>query len=173
MRREIEDRVVVDHEDDRMPRRRGAALRAMRVHDGRAGDRPTVEQPGPRLGVGERAPLSRQALVGGPGDRRHNAHEPVGASGIPKISRPELGLGPMTGFIEHVRSLAGPPRAAKSARNMKSLAHKRKMWVTVRVRDGWIKPGHDAGAGTADRPAAAWRRVGLVWCVSNSGPHPE
>src|SRR5215213_6770651 len=47
----------------------------MRVHDGRAGDRPTVEQPVPRLGVGERAELSRQALVGGPGDRRHDAHK--------------------------------------------------------------------------------------------------
>src|SRR3954454_8045319 len=112
---------------------RGVALRDMRVHDGLAGDRPTVEQPVPRLGVGERAQLSRQALVGGPGDRRHNAHEPVGASGIPKISRPELGLGPMAGFIEHVRSLARPPRAAGSARDMRSLAHKRKMWVTVRA----------------------------------------
>ena len=100
------NRVVVDHEDDRMPRRRGVALRDMRIHDGRAGDRPTVEQPVPRLGVGERAQLSRQALVGGPGDRRHDAHETVGASGIPKVSRPELGLGPMTRFIEHVRSLA-------------------------------------------------------------------
>src|SRR4029453_5102003 len=133
MRREIEDRVVVDHEDDRMPRRRGAALRDMRVHDGRAGDRPTVEQPVPRLGLSERAQLSRQALVGGPGDRRHEAHETVGASGIPKVSRPELGLGPTTRFIEHVRSLARPPEAAKSARDMRSLAHKRKMWVTVRV----------------------------------------
>src|SRR4051812_13427175 len=87
-------------------------LRDMRVHDGLAGDRPTVEQPLPRLGVGKRAQLSRQALVGGPGDRRHDAHEPVGASGIPQVSRPELDLGPMTGFIEHVRSLArprGPP----------------------------------------------------------------
>src|SRR3954466_18402 len=112
MRRDIEDRVVVDHEDDRMPRRRGAALGDMRVHDGRAGDRPTVEEPVPRLGVGERAQLSRQALVGGPGDRRHDAHETVGASGIPQVSRPELGLGPPTRFIEHVRSLArprGPP----------------------------------------------------------------
>src|SRR3954471_15629932 len=45
MRREIEDRVVVDHQDDRMPRRRGAAVRDMGVHDGRAGDSPTVEQP--------------------------------------------------------------------------------------------------------------------------------
>src|SRR5688500_12205998 len=121
MRREIEDRVVVDHEDDRMPRRRGAALRDMRVHDGRAGDRPTVERPVPRLGVGERAELSRQALVRGPGDRRHDAHETVGASGIPKVSRPELGLGPTTRFIEHVRSLARPPEAAKSARDMRSL----------------------------------------------------
>src|SRR4051812_15634171 len=112
MRREIEDCVVVDHEDDRMPRCRGVALRDMRVHDGLAGDRPTVEQPVPRLGVGKRAQLSRQALVEGPGDRRHDAHEPVGASGIPQVSRPELDLGPMTGFIEHVRSLArprGPP----------------------------------------------------------------
>src|SRR4051812_47027233 len=136
MRREIEDGVVVDHEDDWMPRRRGVALRDMRVHDGLAGDRPTVEQPVPRLGVGDRAQLSRQALVGGQGDRRHDAHEPVGASGIPKVSRPELGLGPMTGFIEHVRSLARPPRAAKSARDMKSLAHKRKMCVTVRASSG-------------------------------------
>src|SRR4051794_4638865 len=134
MRREIEDRVVVDHQDDRMPRRRGAAVRDMGVHDGRAGDSPTVEQPVSRLGVGERAELSRQALVGGPGDRRHDAHETVGASGIPKVGRPELGLGPITGFIEHVRSLARPPRAAGSARDMRSLAHKRKMWVTVRAR---------------------------------------
>src|SRR3954449_3252553 len=115
---------------------RGAALRDMRVHlrvhDGRAGDRPTVEQPVSRLGVGERAQLSRQTLVGGPGDRRHDAHETVGASGIPKVSRPELGLGPTTRFIEHVRSLARPPEAAKSARDMRSLAHNRKMWVTVR-----------------------------------------
>jgi hypothetical protein len=59
MRREIEDRVVVDHEDDRMPRRLGAAVRDMRVHDGRAGDSPTVEQSVSRLGVGERAELSR------------------------------------------------------------------------------------------------------------------
>jgi hypothetical protein len=135
MRREIEDRVVLNHADDRMPRRRGAALRDMRVHmrvhDGRAGDRPTVEQPVPRRGVGERAQVSRQALVGGPGDRRHEAHETVGASGIPKVSRPELGLGPTTRFIEHVRSLARPPEAAKSARDMRPLAHKRKMWVTV------------------------------------------
>src|SRR5215203_843232 len=132
MRGEIEDRVVVDHEDDRMPRRPGAALRDMRVHDGLAGDRPTIEQPVSRLGLSERAELSRQALVGGPGDRRHDAHEMVGASGIPKVSRRELGLGPMTGFIEHVRSLARPPGAAKSARDMRSLAHKRKMWVMVR-----------------------------------------
>src|SRR3954452_12394801 len=110
MRREIEDRVVVDHEDDWMPRRRGAALCDMRVHDGLASDRPTVEQPVSRLGVGERAELSRQALVRGPGDRRHDAHETVGAPCIPKVSRRELGLGPMTGFIEHVRSLARPPR---------------------------------------------------------------
>src|SRR4051812_40634006 len=116
-----------------MPRRRGAAVRDMGVHDGRAGDSPTVEQPVPRLGVGERAELSRQALVGGPGDRRHDAHETVGASCIPKVGRPELGLGPITGFIEHVRSLARPPGAAGSARDMRSLAHKRKMWVTVRV----------------------------------------
>src|SRR4051794_33074074 len=114
-----------------MPRRRGAAVRDMGVHDGRAGDSPTVEQPVSRLGVGERAELSRQALVGGPGDRRHDAHETVGASCIPKVGRPELGLGPITGFIEHVRSLARPPRAAGSARDMRSLAHKRKMWVTV------------------------------------------
>src|SRR5215207_5040510 len=133
MRREVEDRVVVHHQDDRMPRRRGVAVRDMRVHDGLASDRPTVEQPRSRLGVGERAQLSRQALVGGPGNRRHGAHEPVGASGIAKVSRPELGLGPTTGFIEHVRSLARPRRAAKSARDMRPLAHKRKMWVTVRV----------------------------------------
>src|SRR3954469_17184242 len=125
MRREIEDRVVVDHEDDRMPRRRGATLGDMRVHDGRAGDRPTVEQPVPRFGVGKRAELSRQALVRGPGDRRHDAHEPVGASCIAKIGRPELGLGPTTGFIEHVCSLARPSEAAKSARDMRPLAHKR------------------------------------------------
>src|SRR3954447_20447088 len=37
----------------------------------------------------------------------------------------------MTGFIEHVRSLARLSEAAKSARDMRSLAHKRKMWVTV------------------------------------------
>src|SRR5829696_7948386 len=133
MRGEIEDRVVVDHEDDRMPRRRGAALRDMRVHHSLASDRPTVEQPISRLGVGERTELSRQTLVGGPGDRRHGAHETVGASGIAKVSRPELGLGPMTGFIEHVRSLARPSEAAKSARDMRSLAYKRKMWVTVRA----------------------------------------
>src|SRR4051812_28510439 len=85
-------------------------------------DSPTVEQPVSRLGVGERAELSRQALGGAPGDRRHDAHETVGASGIPKVGRPELGLGPITGFIEHVRSLARPPRAAGSARDMRSLA---------------------------------------------------
>jgi len=34
-------------------------------------------------------------------------------------------------FIEHVRSLARPSKAAKSARDMRSLAYKRKMWVTV------------------------------------------
>src|SRR4051812_44170748 len=146
MRREIEDRVVLNHEDDRMPRRRGAALRDMRVHDGRAGDRPTVEQPVPRLGVGKRAELSRHALVGGPGDRRHDAHETVGASGIPKVSRPELGLGPTTRFIEHVRSLARPPEAAKSARDMRSLAHKRKMWVTV----------SSLGPVRAARPRQSW-----------------
>src|SRR5215212_1569374 len=134
MRREIEDRVVVDHEDDRMPRRRGVALRDMRVHDGLASDRPTVEQPVSGFGLSERAQLSRQALVRGPGDRRHGAHEPVGASYIAKVSRPELGLGPMTGFIEHVRSLARPLRAAKSARDMRSLAHNRKMWVTISSR---------------------------------------
>src|SRR4051794_15654107 len=134
MQGKIEDRVVLNHEDDRMPRRRGGALRDMGVHDGRAGDRPTVEEPVPRLGVGERAELSRQALVGGPGDRRHDAHETVGAPCIPKVSRPELCLGPMTGFIEHVRSLARPPEAAKSARDMRSLAHKRKMWVTIRTK---------------------------------------
>src|SRR4051794_9857383 len=67
-------------------------------------------------------------------DRRHDAHETVGASRIPKVSRPELGLGPMTRFIEHVRSLARPPEAAKSARDMRSLAYKRKMWVTVSTR---------------------------------------
>src|SRR3954466_14717473 len=39
----------------------------------------------------------------------------------------------MTGFIEHVRSLARLSEAAKSARDRRSLAHKRKMWVTVRV----------------------------------------
>src|SRR3954453_9852392 len=39
----------------------------------------------------------------------------------------------MTGFIEHVRSLARRSEAAKSARDMRSLAHKRKMWVTVRI----------------------------------------
>src|SRR4051812_38467350 len=142
MQGEIEDRVVVDHQDDRMPRRLDAALRDMWVHDwvhdGRAGDSPTIEQPVSGFGVGERAQLSWQALVGGPGDRRHDAHETVGASGIPKVSRPELGLGPMTRFIEHVRSLARPPGAAKSARDksardMTSLAHKRKMWVTVRA----------------------------------------
>src|SRR3954466_10925544 len=82
MRREIEDRVVVDHEDDWMPRRLGAAVRDMRVHDGRAGDRPTVEQPVSRLGVRERAELSRQALVGGPGDRRHDAHLCSAASSV-------------------------------------------------------------------------------------------
>ncbi len=132
MRREIEDRVVVNHEDDRMPRRLGVALRDMRVHDGLAGDSPTVEQPVSRLGVSERAELSRQALVGCPGDRRPDAHEAVGASCITKVGRPELGLGPMTRFIGHVRFLARPPEAAKSARDMRSLAHKRKMWVTVR-----------------------------------------
>src|SRR5215207_6489525 len=137
MRREIEDRVVVDHEDDRMLRCRGVAVRDMRVHHSLASDRPTVEQPISRLGVGERAELPRQALVGGPGDCRHGAHEPVGASGIAKFGRPELGLGPMTGFIEHVRSLARPSEAAKSARDMRSLADKRKMWVTVRH----IEPG--------------------------------
>src|SRR4051794_10609116 len=114
--------------------RQCATWGSMGVHDGRAGDRPTVEQPVSRLGVGERAELSRQALVGGPGDRRHDAHETVGASGIPKVGRPELGLGPVTGFIEHVRSLARPPRAAGSARDMRSLAYKRKMWVTVRAQ---------------------------------------
>src|ERR1041384_748063 len=131
MQGKIEDRVVVDHEDDRMPRCRGVALRDMRVHHSLTRDRPTVEQPISRLGVGERAELPRQALVGGPGDRRHGAHEPVGASGIAKVSRPELGLGPMTGFIEHVRSLARLSEAAKSARDMRSLVYKRKMWVTV------------------------------------------
>src|SRR5215212_9723154 len=140
MRREIEDRGVVDHEDDRMPRRRGVALRDMWVHDGFAGDRPTIEQPVSGFGLSERAELSRQALVGGPGDRRHDAHEPVGASGIAKVSRPELGLGPTTGFIEHVRSLARPPRAAKAARDMRSLAHTRKMWVTVSPRTSWCHP---------------------------------
>src|SRR3954449_10435822 len=35
----------------------------------------------------------------------------------------------MTGFIEHVRSLARRSEAAKSARDMRSLAHKRKMWA--------------------------------------------
>src|SRR6185312_10450245 len=80
----------------------------------------------------KRAQLSRQTLVRGPRDRRHGAPETVGASCIPKVSRPELGLGPMTRFIEHIRSLARPRRAAKSARDMRSLAHKRKMWVTVR-----------------------------------------
>src|SRR5436190_13105504 len=86
----------------------------------------------PALVLASEPELSRQALVGGPGDRRHDAHETVGASSIPKVGRPELGLGPITGFIEHVRSLARPPRAAGSARDMRSLAHKRKMWVTVR-----------------------------------------
>src|SRR5215210_9421354 len=38
----------------------------------------------------------------------------------------------MTRFIEHIHALARPRRAAKSARDMRSLAHKRKMWVTVR-----------------------------------------
>src|ERR1044072_5351884 len=132
MRREIEDRVVVDHEDDRMPRRRGVTLRDMRVHDGFAGDSPAVEQPVSGFGVSKRAQLSRQALVRGPRDRRHGAHQTVGASGIPKVSRPELGLGPMTRFIEHIRSLARLSEAAKSARNMRSLADKRKMWVTGR-----------------------------------------
>src|SRR4051812_678833 len=131
MQGKIEDCVVVDHEDDRMPRRRGAALHDMRVHDGRAGDRSTIEEPVSGFGLSERAELSRQALVRGSGDRRHGAHETVGASGIAKVSRPELGLGPTTRFIEHVRSLARPPGAAKSARDMRSLAHKRKMWVTV------------------------------------------
>src|SRR4051812_45881005 len=82
-------------------------------------------------GLSERAELSRQTLVGGPGDRRHGAHETVGASGIAKVGRPELGLGPTTRFIEHVGSLARPSGATKSARDMRSLAHKRKMWVTV------------------------------------------
>src|SRR5215207_9312948 len=134
MRREVEDRVVVHPQDDRMPRRRGVALRDMRVHHSLASDRPTIEEPVSGFGLSERAELSRQALVGGPGNRRHGAHEPVGASGIAKVSRPELGLGPMTGFIEHVRSLARPPRAAKSARDMRPLAHKRKMWVMVSPR---------------------------------------
>src|SRR4029079_12529044 len=98
------------------------ALRDMRVHDGFAGDRPTVEQPVSGFGVSKRAQLSRQTLVRGPRDRRHGAHETVGASCIPKVSRPELGLGPMTRFIEHIRSLARPRRAAKSARDMRSLA---------------------------------------------------
>jgi hypothetical protein len=120
MQGKIEDCVVVDHEDDRMPRRRGAALRDMRVHDGRAGDRPTIEQPVSGFGLSERAELSRQALVGGPGDRRHGAHETVGASCIAKVGRPELGLGPTPRFIEHVGSLARPPGAAKSARDMRS-----------------------------------------------------
>src|SRR3954468_7882685 len=42
----------------------------------------------------------------------------------------------MTGFIEHVRSLARLSEAAKSARDRRSLAHKRKMWVTVRFEAG-------------------------------------
>src|SRR4029079_3638885 len=88
------------------------------------------------LGATKRPKLSRQCLCGGPRDRRHGAHETVGASCIPKVSRPELGLGPMTRFIEHIRSLARPRRAAKAARDMRSLAHKRKMWVTVRSRTG-------------------------------------
>src|SRR5215213_8962682 len=109
---------------------RGAALRDMRVHDGRAGDRPTIEEPVSGFGLSERAELSRQALVGGSGDRRHGAHETVGAACIAKVSRPELGLGPTTRFIEHVRALTRPPGAAKSARDMsardmRSLAHKR------------------------------------------------
>src|SRR4051812_19579305 len=77
-----------------------------------------------KLSAGARA-IAAMRLTG--------AHETVGASGIPKVSRPELGLGPTTRFIEHVRSLVRPPEAAKSARDMRSLAHKRKMWVTVRL----------------------------------------
>src|SRR4051812_34687034 len=46
----------------------------------------------------------------------------------------------MTGFIEHVRSLARLSEGAKSARDMRSLAHKRKMWVTVRVENPQLKP---------------------------------
>src|SRR3954471_11059418 len=154
MRREIEDRVVVDHEEDRRPRCRGVALRDMRVHHSLASDRPTVEQPISRLGVGERAELPRQALVGGSGDCRHGAHEPVGASGIPKVGRPELGLGPMTGFIEHVRSLARPSEAAKSARDMRSLAYKRKMWVTVRSSAGAVETASPAGLCRSETEAA-------------------
>src|SRR4051794_39267525 len=41
--------LVVDHEDDRMPRRRGVALRDMRVHDGLAGDRPQSNSRYPAL----------------------------------------------------------------------------------------------------------------------------
>src|SRR3954463_5007795 len=152
MQGKIEDRVVVDHEDDRMPRRPGAALRDMRAPDGRAGDRPTIEEPVSGFGLSERAELSRQALVGGPGDRRHGAHETVGASGIPKVSRPERGLGPMTGFIEHVRSLARPPEAAKSARDVRSLAHKRKMWVTVSPIRSTVAPPKPKAAILHQRP---------------------
>src|SRR3954465_6062802 len=111
-----------------------------------------------------------QPCVGGPGDRRHDAHETVGASCIPKVGRPELGLGPITGFIEHVRSLARPPRAAGSARDMRSLAHKRKMWVTVRVR-------YSSGWGRACRrvcPDARWFRSHCTILRSDvASPHQE
>src|SRR4051794_4161900 len=88
----------------------------------------------------------------------------------------------MTGFIEHVRSLARPPEAAKSARDMRPLAHKRKMWVTVRLRRLVLDPVELRGRVVCDwRPARQMRRRRergscaderrpALWARSPSGP---
>jgi hypothetical protein len=127
VRREIERRVVMHHEHQRMPRRRGPALRQMRVHDRLPSYRPAVEQPIRRLGVAERAELSRQTLVGSPGDRRHGAHQTTGSSGVAKLCRPELGLGPMICFIQHCHPLAPLPAAVGFMSYMRILEAVRKL----------------------------------------------
>ena len=123
---EIQRRVVVHHQHDRMLGRSGPDLRHMRVHDRLPGDRPAVEQPVRRLGSGARAELAWQALVRSPGDRRHGAHQTIGSSGVPQIRRSKLGLGPMIRLIQHARPLAQLPADAGSAIYMRILAAKEK-----------------------------------------------
>src|SRR4051794_30514624 len=78
------------------------------------------------LGVPNRAELSRQALVGSPGDRRHGAYQTTSSSDVAQIGRPKLCLGPMMRFIQNSYSLDPLPADAGSTSHMRMLAAEEK-----------------------------------------------